>query len=138
MSKSLIKTVDGIGIWVRDDIKSSVIPLKYIGLSTIVIIMIGMMTLFKSDVINYFTVICGFCIMFYGLGVFIFTAYLFEISAYEVYLGSEISNGITIPKTTDPKADQLAICKAAREIESRCHEIAAKRAELDRIAKGCK
>jgi hypothetical protein len=56
--------------------------------------------------------------------------------AYEVHLGSE--DGIIIPKTQDPKADQLTICKAAKEIEARCHEIANKRRELDHIAESCK
>jgi hypothetical protein len=62
-----------------------------------------------------------------------------SVPAYKIYSGSPDSEcGIFIPKTDNPAADQIAICKAAKEIEAQCHEIAERRRELDRIAEACK
>lgn len=147
MSKSLIKTVDGIGIWVADT------TTEHFGVKEIVGIVLGIIVALSLEIMAYgnanvdidivslvmwflaFCIIIDFGILYTGsmFGI------LFQMEpAYKVYPGSDIGNSITILKTPDSKADQLAICKAAREIESRCHEIAAKRAELDRIAAGCK
>ena len=140
MAKSLIRTVDGIGIWVRDDASFAEDKNNLIG---IVIGAIGVVFLLLSAYAKSTLHISDeFFICLFGLSLFIMCMSLnwllgYNIVAcYEVYPGSE--SGILIHKTTDSKADQLAICKAAQEIESRCHEIAAKRRELDRIAGNCK
>ena len=141
MAKSLIRTVDGIGIWVRDD--ASFAEDKNITVG-IIIAAIGFVMLFSS-VYSYHVLyiisneffICLFCLSLIIMCMSLNWLLGYNIvTCYEVYPGSE--SGILIPKTPDSKADQLAICKAAQEIEFRCHEIAAKRRELDRIAGNCK
>lgn len=138
MSKSLIKNVDGIGIWVRDDA-----IIHKTDWATIIILMVGFVGCIFGIILlsfNNFALISLNLIL--TIPLFMLTFMIFAvcniicIECYEVYPGSD--SGITILKTTDPAADQLAICRAAKEIESRCHEISAKRAELDRIAAGCK
>ena len=150
MAKSLIKTVDGIGIWVRDDAYKDV-PF---GIREIISIFVN---IFISALIVYYTcdkfnintdiaasiIFSEICIcMLIFLALFVIEGYcgffFRSLPAYKIYPASDMEVGITVFKTTNEKADQLAICKAAKEIESRCHEIAAKRAELDRIAAGCK
>lgn len=133
MSKSLIKTVDGIGIWVRDDATfGSVSTIEFwVGIVSFIIMC-------ACEILWLIDNACWAIAMIAGAisSVVSMNSAAKQYPAYEVYPGS--GDGITIIKTTDPKADQLAICKAAQQIESRCHEIAAKRAELDRIAAGCK
>jgi len=145
MAKSLIKNVDGIGIWVADT------AVEQFGMREIAGIIIGFLItislvatvyMTKHNDIIYLTVVM-LCIGTIIVSLILVSGgmvgILFRLEpAYEVYPGSDINNSILIHKTTNEKADQIAICKAAKEIESRCHEIAAKRAELDRIAAGCK
>jgi hypothetical protein len=138
MARSLIKTVDGIGIWVRDDTTDLIISWKVIFTTLIIILSIfpTMWYIYGASAYNddimcmltfVYPIVCGF--------VFI---KIFDLPAYKVYAGSDDIDGIYIIKTNDEKADQIAICKAAKEIEARCHEISKKRAELDRIAGNCK
>jgi hypothetical protein len=149
MAKSLIKTVDGIGIWVRDN---DVYKEEPFGIRDIISILIISTVAFLVDFTYYKTIsltsdiliegVIFFIIFFSGL----FLLSIFGISfrtlpAYEIYPGTE--TGIIVFKTTPNgesinNTDQLAICKAVKEIEARCHEIAAKRRELDRIAGNCK
>jgi hypothetical protein len=136
MSKSLIKNVEGIGIWVRDDatttrrISDSFIIVAI--LAGICTILCEIMWITSSSYNSYWgiamlaMIVTIFILAYPGLGF---------LPAYEVYSGSD---HIFIIKTNDEKADQLAICKAAKEIEAQCHAFAAKRAELDRVAANCK
>jgi len=153
MSKSLIKTVDGIGIWVRDDVTTynwfSIREIVSYTISFIVAAIVDYIALkgypafssLSDSVQIAFSLICiGYIVWFLCMLVFSWVLnYCWnDIPAYEVYPGSDINNSILIHKTTNEKADQIAICKAAKEIESRCHEIAKNRRELDRIAGNCK
>ena len=142
MSKSLIKNVDGIGIWVADTttehfgIAEKLVIVSGIIISTI----LSVLTIMNGNPNSLLLLIPLVSIFIVGgtlMGGKMVGILLCDVPAYRVYTGSDIS-GATIIKTTNPQADQIAICKAAKEIESRCHEIAAKRAELDRIAAGCK
>jgi hypothetical protein len=142
MAKSLIKTVDGIGIWVKDDSAHSTCKhnsqwyIRIAVLSTVVMAICALLTVF--NILDRATMIAiyAFC------AVLVLVCFLCDansvmlVQAYEVYAGSQ--SGIVIPKTNDEKADQIAICKAAKEIEIQCHKIAEKRKELDRIAENCK
>ena len=153
MSKSLIKNVDGIGIWVRDDTSTDE-PFgirEYIGFGIIFLIVgilccfifISQQTWILLSPINFVThvflcfvmalAVVG-CIV--AIGSVALNLFMRRVPAYEVFPGSD--HGIYIIKTNDEKADQIAICKAAKEIEARCHEISKKRGELDRIAESCK
>ena len=143
MSKSLIKTVDGIGIWVRDSEteKYSRLQTKVINIIPALVIAFLLSCIWWSFNLDAFSKVV--VIVFGILGIIDTVCMMIllmypRVPSYTVYSGSEECNSIVIIKTTDPAKDQLAICRAAKEIESRCHEIAAKRAELDRIAKGCK
>ena len=141
MSKSLIRTVDGIGIWVADT------TTEHFGIAEKIVIISGIIV---STILSVSTFMNGnpnsLLLLIPLVSVFIVGSTLMggkmvgvllrDVPAYRVYSGSDDDS--IIIKTTNPTADQLAICRAAKEIESRCHEIAAKRAELDRIAKGCK
>jgi hypothetical protein len=130
MAKSLIKTVDGIGIWVSEGTNYQ-LNLNYLVIATLgCLIFIGAVVFGDND----WTKVLGMACVAIGICMYITVPDVSEV--YEVYLGSE--DGIIIPKTTDPKADQIAICKAAKEIEAKCHEIANKRRELDHIAESCK
>jgi len=139
MAKSLIRTVDGIGIWVRDGYIRTVDwthteIIVAIAISVIIFLLLPFL-LPVGDIYGYgFTASIAVVLIMVvgGLGS------THTVDAYMVYGGSNEYDGIRILKTSDDKADQIAICKAAQEIESRCHEIAAKRAELDRIAASCK
>jgi hypothetical protein len=131
MAKSLIKTVEGIGIWVRETTcdKINLIDMVTLILTVCCIFLCEDLWITSSPIwgIAMFAGICAVIPL-------IFSA-IESLPAYEVY-GSD--SGIFIFKTNDSKADQIAICKAAKEIEAQCHEIVAKRGELDRIAGNCK
>ena len=136
MSKSLIKNVDGIGIWVRDDTEDCIISKHIVVVASAIVTIFGIYVLVRGTVLqDNFIVGCGTGLLAYSLCVTYICTKVFMKPAYEVYPGSD--SGIFIIKTT-PEADQLAICRAAKEIEAQCHEIAAKRGELDRIAGNCK
>ena len=144
MAKSLIKTVDGIGIWVRDD--AEVRKHKHLISKTFGIIPFHLVVFFFVCIlwsVNVHDMILKCVVITVGIiGIINVLIMLYcicepNLFAYKIYSGSDETGGIFVIKTT-PEADQLAICKAAKEIESQCHEIAAKRADLDRIAAGCK
>lgn len=141
MSKSLIKTVEGIGIWVADTTTESFGIRELVGfiVGIIISIIIDVMAYTNNGgdikVISLLPIIDSIIVI--GIMLFgrMFGILFVEIPSYKVYSGSD--TGITIIKTTT-ESDQIAICKAAKEIEFRCHEIAEKRRELDRIAGNCK
>ena len=146
MAKSLIKTVDGIGIWVRDDAKHTVLGIRevigvIIGcLIPLILYMYnwaasGSPSISVTNAIAALVMIPIYSIIF-SAGILVvggaFNITLRTLPHYEVYPGSD--KGIFILKTNNPAADQIAICKAAKEIEAKCPEIAANRRELDHIA----
>ena len=64
-------------------------------------------------------------------------ALLSKIPQHRVYLGGT-NNAIYIPKTDDPERDQVAICKAAQELESIAIQRNREKNELEQIAGRCK
>jgi hypothetical protein len=131
MAKSLIKTVDGIGIWVREDTVDRLTVFGWV-MTTLLAFLVVLCEC--ASVLTWIwwipVIICAIAFVIIGV------SEMKPHQIYVVYPGTDY--GIVIPKTTDPKADQIAICKAAKEIEARCHEIANKRRELDHIAESCK
>lgn len=139
MSKSLIKNVDGIGIWVKEDYIAS--PNMWLTVATsggIFLFLISLpFIITPTDRFDSASYVFISLFLAFVAAMMCCVNTMKNIDTYVVYSGSE-GEGITVFKTTNPQADQIAICKAAKQIESQCHEIAAKRAELDRIAAGCK
>ena len=132
MAKSLIRTVDGIGVWVREDTVDHLTVFGWVMVTLLSSIMV--LCEYSAAASNGMwwipTIICAIAVVIIGMS---------ETKSYQIYVvypGTE--SGIVIPKTNDANADQIAICKAAKEIESQCHEIAEKRRELNRIAESCK
>ena len=64
-------------------------------------------------------------------------ALLSKIPQHRVYLGGT-NNAIYISKTDDPEQDQVAICKAAQELEIIAIQRNREKNELERIASKCK
>jgi len=62
---------------------------------------------------------------------------LSKIPQHRIYLGGT-DNEIYIPKTDNPEQDQVAICKAAQELESIAIQRNREKNELERIASKCK
>ena len=60
-----------------------------------------------------------------------------DIPSHKVYLANT-NQTIYIPKTDNPEQDQVAICKAAQELESIAIQRNRERNELERIASKCK
>ena len=60
-----------------------------------------------------------------------------DTPSHKVYLANT-NNEIYIPKTDDPERDQVAICKAAQELESIAIQRNREKNELERIASKCK
>jgi len=137
MAKSLIRTVDGIGIWVRSGYIQKV-DWSRVLITILISAIVLLFGLYFSGNSNIVSLWCLIGIILSMIFIISIPFNLINVECYQIYSASESDDGIIISKTTDVKSDQIAICKAAQEIESRCHEIAAKRAELDRIAESCK
>ncbi|MFA5247968.1 MAG: hypothetical protein WCX79_00885 [Candidatus Paceibacterota bacterium] len=131
MAKSFIRNVDGIGIWVRETTYDKANLVNIIVFALAVFCSFLCECLWVNGKSIWGIAMSASCCAWISLTFDLIT----YLPAYEVYPGSDV--GTTIIKTT-PEADQLAICKAAKEIEAQCHDIAAKRRELDRIAGNCK
>ena len=69
-------------------------------------------------------------IMMFGIGIE-------DTPSHKVYLANT-NNEIYIPKTDDPERDQVAICKAAQELESIAIQRNREKNKLERIASKCK
>lgn len=137
MAKSLIRTVDGIGIWVRSGYIQEV-DWSRVLITILISAIILLIAFYFSGNSDFTPSLCLIGVIVSIIFIISIPFNCINVECYQIYSASESDEGIIISKTIDSKADQLAICKAAQEIESRCHEIAAKRAELDRIAASCK
>ena len=69
--------------------------------------------------------------------IYVFEVFLSKTPQHKVYLGGT-NNAIYISKTDDPEQDQVAICKAAQELEIIAIQRNREKNELERIASKCK
>jgi hypothetical protein len=88
--------------------------------------------------VTFFWTLCGGFLIFVGSHTIlsILQIFLLKTEGYDIGI-SKHRDHIFIPKLNS-EADQIAICKAAKELEKKAWEYANRKRELQRIAENCK
>ena len=107
--------------------------------AVMVIIGIGLIICVAINMVDIPIVeLVGCMFIFSGLASMSILPIIFSHPGYKVRINEYSSIGIEIKKTSDLAADQVLICKDAKELEAEAQQIEGHNTEIERLAKGCK